>query len=292
MEALLQNGRHMVAFFEKRHVPAVRQRQLDRRHPGRPAGRRYRRPVGRARSRSTPAGCARTCGRWSGRSCTRRRSWAWASWPGPDLQAFLHTTTSVRSFFHAAWRVAFHVLDLITYRRGMQLVNGPALIARLVKSADDARRHDVGRFARDASLTTDDGGAVTGAVLQRPDGPGDGAGPQGCAAGRRRFPERRRPPRASCSRRTPTGKEHWTLAPKETTGDGVNLGESVGGQLDTTLASPAAWCPVSLVTYRNGRVGHLPAHRRPRQARPDRGHSPTASGSSTRPTATTSSPPE
>ena len=84
---------------------------------------------------------------------------------GPDLQAFLHTTTSVKSFFHAAWRVAFHVLDLITYRRGMQLVNGPALIARLVKSADEVGvRMWVDSPA--TSLTTDDGGRVTGAVLR------------------------------------------------------------------------------------------------------------------------------
>ena len=38
----------------------------------------------------------------------------------------------------------------------------------------------------------------------------------------------------------------------------MTLGESVGGQLDKTLASPAAWCPVSLVPYRNGRVGTYP----------------------------------
>src|ERR1700759_448404 len=56
---------------------------------------------------------------------------------GPDLQAFLHATTSPRSFFHAAWRVAFHVLDLVTHRHAMQLVNGTALIARLATSADD-----------------------------------------------------------------------------------------------------------------------------------------------------------
>lgn len=42
----------------------------------------------------------------------------------------------MKSFLHAAWRVACHVLDLMAYRRGMQLVNGPALVARLVKSAD------------------------------------------------------------------------------------------------------------------------------------------------------------
>ena len=58
------------------------------------------------------------------------------------------------------------MLDLITYRRGMQLVNGPALIARLVKSADE-----VGvRLWVDSpatALTTD----------------GDGAGHRGGAGG-------------------------------------------------------------------------------------------------------------
>jgi succinate dehydrogenase/fumarate reductase flavoprotein subunit len=56
---------------------------------------------------------------------------------GPDLQAFLHATRSAKGLFHASWRVAFHLLDLAVYRQGMQLVNGPALIARLLRSADD-----------------------------------------------------------------------------------------------------------------------------------------------------------
>ena len=38
----------------------------------------------------------------------------------------------------------------------------------------------------------------------------------------------------------------------------MTLGESVGGVLETDLASPAAWCPVSLVRYRSGRVGTYP----------------------------------
>jgi succinate dehydrogenase/fumarate reductase flavoprotein subunit len=64
--------------------------------------------------------------------------------------------------------------------------------------------------------------------------------------------------RAAHFPRTPTGQEHWTLAPETATGDGITLGESAGGMLDTALASPAAWCPVSLVRYRNGRVGTYP----------------------------------
>ena len=174
---------------------------------------------------------------------------------GPDLQAFLHATTSVKGFFHAAWRVAFHAFDLAINRQGMQLVNGTALIARLAKSADDLGvRLLVNTPAK--RLSTEDG-AVTGAVLAAPDGEitvharrgvllAAGGFPNDIARRRELFP------------RTPTGREHWTLAPAETTGDGVSLGESAGGLLDTSLASPAAWCPVSLVPYRNGRVGTYP----------------------------------
>src|SRR4051812_44662770 len=57
---------------------------------------------------------------------------------GPDLQAFLHATRSPRAFVHCAVRVARHLLDLLRYRRGMSLVNGTALIGRLLRSALDA----------------------------------------------------------------------------------------------------------------------------------------------------------
>jgi succinate dehydrogenase/fumarate reductase flavoprotein subunit len=174
---------------------------------------------------------------------------------GPDLQAFLHATTSLRGFAHAARRVAVHVLDLVTARQGMQLVNGPALIARLVLSAD---RRGVRLWVSSpaARLTTDDG-AVTGAVLATPAGEVTVRARRGVLLAAGGFPNDARR-RRELFPRTPTGAEHWTLAPPETTGDGVSLGESVGGRFDTTLASPAAWCPVSLVRYRSGRVGVYP----------------------------------
>ena len=174
---------------------------------------------------------------------------------GPDLQAFLHTTTSAKSFLHAARRTAFHALDLVTNRRGMHLVNGPALIARLVKSADEV---GVKMWVDSpASELIIDEGAVTGAVLARGDGPVTVRARRGVLLAAGGFPNdvaRRR----ALFPKTPTGKEHWTLAPPETTGDGLSLGESCGGQFDDTLASPAAWCPVSLVPFRNGREGIYP----------------------------------
>ena len=160
----------------------------------------------------------------------------------------------MKGFFHAGWRVAFHVFDLVTNRQGMQLVNGTALIARLAKSADDLGVPLLTNTPATRLLTED--GAVTGAALATPDGKitvrarrgvllAAGGFPHDVARRRELFP------------RTPTGREHWSLAPAETTGDGVSLGESAGGVLDTA-GIPAAWCPVSLVPYRSGRVGTYP----------------------------------
>jgi succinate dehydrogenase/fumarate reductase flavoprotein subunit len=174
---------------------------------------------------------------------------------GPDLQQFLHATTSVRGFAHAAWRVAFHVLDLLTHRRGMQLVNGTALVARLAKSADDLGVPLWTSSPVTALLTED--GRVAGAVVVTPQGRRTIRARRGVLLAAGGFPHdvnRRR----ELFPRTPTGREHWTLAPETTTGDGIDLAESVGGVFDTHLASPAAWCPVSLVPYRNGRVGVYP----------------------------------
>ncbi len=124
-----------------------------------------------------------------------------------------------------------------------------------MKSADDLGVQ-LWVSANAVRLTTG-GGAVTGAVVATPAGEVTIRARRGTVLAAGGFPHdvaRRR----ELFPRTPTGREHWTLAPRSCTGDGIALGESVGGQLDTTLASPAAWCPVSLVPYRTGRVGVYP----------------------------------
>lgn len=58
--------------------------------------------------------------------------------------------------------------------------------------------------------------------------------------------------------RTPTGHEHLALPPQACNGDGISLGESAGGVLETDLASPVAWAPVSRLPMRDGSTGHFP----------------------------------
>src|SRR6266478_1044459 len=174
---------------------------------------------------------------------------------GPDLYAFLHATHSLKAFVYVAWRVSRHLLDLVLYRRGMQLVNGGALIARLLKSASDLGVELW--VSTPAKQLLANKGVVQGAVVGTPNGDvtirvrratilASGGFPNDIARRRELFP------------RTPTGKEHWSLAPESTSGDGLRLGEAVGGHVDRSLASPVAWAPVSLVPHRDGSVGHFP----------------------------------
>lgn len=176
---------------------------------------------------------------------------------GPDLTRFLSASRGdIRGIFHAGRRLGLHLLDLLTHRRNMQLVNGTALIGRLLKSADDLGV-DIRVSTPATRLLTDQSGRVTGAVVDSPEGERQINATRGVVLAAGGFPNDVAR-RAQLFPRTPTGLEHWTLAPKETTGDGITMAQAVGARFDTDLASPAAWCPVSLVPYRNGRTGTFP----------------------------------
>ncbi|MCU1723231.1 FAD-dependent oxidoreductase [Pseudomonas sp. 5P_5.1_Bac1] len=180
--------------------------------------------------------------------------WGMPIMAGKDLGAFLTLTRSWRSLLHVTRRIGKHLIDLATHGRALHLVNGVALIARLAKSAEDlgvllwesapARRllHEHGR--------------VSGAVVQTANGEVTiNARAVVLAAGG--FPndiERRK----AMFPRTPTGHEHLALPPLAANGDGLRLGESVGGRVADDLHSPVAWAPVSKVPYKDGSAGHFP----------------------------------
>jgi succinate dehydrogenase/fumarate reductase flavoprotein subunit len=172
---------------------------------------------------------------------------------GPDLAGFLGASRgNVRGLLHATRRVTRHLFDLVTKRRGMQLVNGTALVGRLLRSALDAGV-DI-RVSTPVTELIRANGRVTGVVADGGDRPLRITAARGVVLATGGFP------RDEARRRElfPRGEQHWTLAPEEADGAGLGLGESAGGRLRADLASPAAWCPVSLVPYRNGRTGVFP----------------------------------
>ncbi len=174
---------------------------------------------------------------------------------GADFAHFLNATRSWTSFRHVARRIGRHALDLVRHGRGMQLVNGNALVARLLKSASDLGV-DLHAKAPARRLLSHDG-AVIGAVVDRDGQEHRIIARAGVVLACGGFPhdyERLK----ELVPRNPTGRAHWSAAPRSNTGDGLRLGESVGALVDGGLAAPCAWAPVSLVPRRDGSFGHFP----------------------------------
>lgn len=174
---------------------------------------------------------------------------------GADLQHFLKATRAVPSFVHVARRVLRHWADLARYRRGMHLVNGNALVAHLLKSADDLGVRLM-KSTPAADLILEQGQVV--GVLARTAG---GARPiratRGVVLAAGGFPHDVAR-KATLFPHAPTGREHWSAAPDANTGDGLRLGEKAGGAVRRDLSDAGAWAPVSLVPKADGTVSAYP----------------------------------
>lgn len=175
---------------------------------------------------------------------------------GADLGHFLNATRRWRSFRHVVERMARHACDVVRHGRGMHLVNGNALIARLLKSADDLGvRFLLETPARE--LVRGEGEGISGVAL--------GGAHQGRTVTARRgivlasggFPHDAAR-RAALFPHDPTGHQHYSAAPRANTGDGLRLGESAGGTVRRDLAHAGAWAPVSVVPRAGGAAGHFP----------------------------------
>ncbi|MFJ1311458.1 FAD-dependent oxidoreductase [Agrobacterium sp. P15N1-A] len=174
---------------------------------------------------------------------------------GADLKAFLTVTRSLKSFAHVARRVGRHLIDLCLFGRATQLVNGNALMARLARSAD--RLGVEVRLSSSARELIWDGRSVRGAVVETPNGPVSVLAPCGTVLATGGFPhDENRWVEVANMYSAPA--RHWSVTPQSASGDGLRLAEAVGGFVDPSIASPAAWCPVSLVPYSDGSIGRFP----------------------------------
>lgn len=174
---------------------------------------------------------------------------------GVDLAHFLHARRSPRSVFYVARRIGRHLLDRITTGRGRQLVNGNALVARLLHSALEAkvRVHP----STPALGLVREGGTVTGAVVSVGTQERVIRAHKGVVLATGGFPhDQARLARVLKS--NALGAHHFSAAPASNTGDGLRLGEAVGSIVDDQLSSPVAWAPVSLVPDGQGACGHFP----------------------------------
>jgi len=181
--------------------------------------------------------------------------WGMGIASGAELRHFLNALHKPASFWHVTRLVLRHWRDLLVHRRGTRLVNGNALIGGLAKSGFDLGV-DI-RVNSPALRLLQDGGRVTGAVVQTPQGEASILARCGVVLATGGFPHDPKR-KQQLLPHAPTGHEHWSAGNRGNTGDGLRLGESAGGVVAGDLVQAAALAPVSLVPRQDGSVAHFP----------------------------------
>jgi succinate dehydrogenase/fumarate reductase flavoprotein subunit len=174
---------------------------------------------------------------------------------GKELWHFLRAFKSLESFWYVTKRFGGHLLDVVKHGRGMTLTNGNALAGRLAKAGMDLNI-PVWLESPVKKLVIEDD-AVVGATVIREGKPVEIRVRRGVVLACGGFPydiERRK----QLFPHAPTGREHFTPSPELNTGDGLRLGESVGGWVDPTIPNAAAWCPTSITQRKDGTQGVMP----------------------------------
>ena len=173
---------------------------------------------------------------------------------GPDLKHFLNATKSLKSALFVAWRILAHGRDVMVHGRGVRLVNGNALAARLLKTVLD-RGISLWASAPAVELLNENG-RITGAIVEK-DGRtirvdarhgvvlAAGGFPHDAERTRRQF------------RHLHAGTAHATLTPEGNTGDALRMAEGVNATIDDSFSNAAAWVPVSLIARKDGSTGRF-----------------------------------
>ncbi|WP_019408257.1 FAD-dependent oxidoreductase [Pseudomonas psychrophila] len=174
---------------------------------------------------------------------------------GADLNHFLNARQSPSSLLYAGKRLLRHARDLLRHGRGMHLVNGNALVARLLKSALECKV----RLLTDTPVREllREGERVAGARVESAGRLIEIRARRGVVLACGGFPHDRQRI-ARLFKHAPHGTEHFSAAPKGNTGDGLRLGESVGACVASDLSNAAAWAPVSRVQRKDGGFSGFP----------------------------------
>ncbi|MDO8458675.1 MAG: FAD-dependent oxidoreductase [Burkholderiaceae bacterium] len=172
-----------------------------------------------------------------------------------DLKHFFQATKSLTSFLYVAKRLVTHLKELALYRRGINVTSGNALAARLAKSALDLNIPILTSSPAKEILMQND--QAIGVLVGGEDGEHRITARHGVVLACGGFPQDVKRI-AKAYPHLARGGEHLSPTPIGNTGDGTNMAEAVGGVVDIRFKDSAAWMPVSKVDYGNGEIGVFP----------------------------------
>jgi succinate dehydrogenase/fumarate reductase flavoprotein subunit len=169
-----------------------------------------------------------------------------------DIGPLLRPFASFASFSHAFRLVLRYAVDRLRYPRGTRLLQGNALVARLLHSLRKAGA----KVETDASLVrlVRQKGRITGAIVR--------------VGGKHSAIEARRAvvlATGGASRNAALSpgsawreKVAYSLLPESNTGDGMKSASTAGGSIDTAHVSPVFWMPVSVLRETDGSKSIFP----------------------------------
>ncbi|MGO4713781.1 FAD-dependent oxidoreductase [Bradyrhizobium sp. 2TAF24] len=169
-----------------------------------------------------------------------------------DIANLLSAHKSAKSFVAAAKLIGRYLSDRLRYPRGTRLILGNALAARLLKSALD-RGIDL-RLRTGISELIIENGRVVGAVIET-----SGRSQRVRArkavvlagGGAPQNPQWR-------AEHVAFAGQHTSMSPPGNVGDGIRLGISAGGVMESEAAEPAFLTPVSILKKADGSTTVFP----------------------------------
>ncbi len=164
-----------------------------------------------------------------------------------EIQDFLNPFRSVGAFKRVTKKLGRYAIDRLRYRRGTDIRNGNALVARFLFSLrkTDAR---IWTSSPLSSLVTEHG-RVVGAVLTRNGQSVRVRARRGVVLATGGFP-RNFDMHKDLSKDFP---HKHTMAFAGNVGDGIKAALAAGASIDTELASTGLWTPASALTGRDGK---------------------------------------
>jgi succinate dehydrogenase/fumarate reductase flavoprotein subunit len=174
---------------------------------------------------------------------------------GPDLEQFLHANSSLSSFGYVARRIARNYVERVLFGRGLELANGNALVARLLRScallgvevwtgtAVTALAREQGR-----GISVVVSGPHSDVLVHAAEGVvlACGGFSHNAALREQLFPH------------VAAGSDHTSPVHRFHTGAAIELGESLGASIDAQVAHPAAWAPVTVFRGRRDQTRVFP----------------------------------
>jgi succinate dehydrogenase/fumarate reductase flavoprotein subunit len=253
VSAFLENGPRMVSFFEREtSVKFFLGATYPDYHPDAPGGRSGGRGI-----------CAES---YDGRELRARIEEIRPPVPeltlfgikvgaGTDFRHFANAQRSLRSALYVLGRIAVHLRDVVIHGRDLRLMNGNALIGRLVRSAYDLNIRLWRSCPAQELLRADE--RIVGAMVLRKGKQTQILARRGVILACGGF-SKDAGRRQQLLGHYDLGGTQDSLAAPGNTGDGLRMAERVGASLSQTVANAAAWMPVSRPPRRDGSLGVYP----------------------------------